>query len=100
MKKSKLEQLKKRSNRKEFLDENWDFFLFQLWDEDLLESLLSLPIKDEELYDLCETIVESLENSWNEGYDEATDTIRQMLEDGEERPTYHERRAVVESDYN
>jgi hypothetical protein len=98
-KKSKLTQLKKVNNRKEFLDEYWDFFQFELWDKDLVEDLLYLPIDDEELFDLCETVEDSLSFAWKEGYDEATDSINAMLKGKHKsRPTYASRRAVVESD--
>ena len=98
-KKSKLAPSKKVQNRVDFLDENYDFFQFDLWDKSLLDRLLALPIDDEDLYDLCASIEYSFENSWNEGFTEATDTIRAVLKgkhDG--RPTYTSRRAVIESD--
>ena len=97
--KSKLARLKKVKNRKEFLDEYYEFFLFELWDQELVERLLELPIDDEELFDLCQNIDHSQEASWNEGYDEAAVAIREILdEDGDNRPTYTSRRAVIESD--
>ena len=99
--KSILARLMKVKKRREFLDEHYEFFLFELWDEELVKRLLELPIDDEELFELCESIQYSQEYAWNEGYDEATIAIRETLEeDGDRRPTYGNRRAVVESDYD
>ena len=99
--KSILARLMKVKKRREFLDEYYEFFLFELWDEELVKTLLELPIDDEELFELCQNIEHSQEYAWNEGYDEATIAIRETLEeDGDRRPTYGNRRAVIESDYD
>jgi hypothetical protein len=84
-------------HRKEFIEEWSEFYLLELWDRNLVETLLDLDVEDDELADVFSAIEWAKEKSFYEGYEEARASIREVLT-GDEPLSYSSRQAVRELD--
>lgn len=104
MSKSNLFNPKKHTpkNRKKLIGELSEFYHLELWDRQLMETLLALPIEDDELGDLINILYDEKESAWYEGYEEAREKMRKAIysTDIEDTGHYDTRKAVLELDEN
>lgn len=89
-------------SRKKFVEEWRDFYSLELWDRNLVESLLHLDIDEDDLENLFDAIHQEKEAAFYEGYEQARRNIRKVLisNDPDVGTTYDTRKAVLDLDEN